>query len=106
MHALPQGSTKFSAVFRDAVSNAMIEVLGNSGARAIRYYIGPVDYDDPKDFHTRLKALLGPGALALENVIIQQLALLLGVPVFRLKPDDIVKSASLVRGLQKAKQGG
>ena len=106
MHTLPQGSTKFSTVFRDAVSDAMIEALGISGARAIRYYIGPVDYDDVKDLHTRLKALLGPGALALENVIIRQLALLLGLPVFRLKPDDIVKSASLARGMQKAKQGG
>lgn len=100
------GCAEFSEVFRDAVSNAMIEALGNSGARAIRYYIDPIDYDDVSDFHTRLKAILGPGALALENVIIRQLALQLVVPVLRLRPDDIVKSASLARGIQKAKQEG
>lgn len=106
MRTSPQGSTKFSTVFRDSVSNAMINALGNSAARAILYYIGPADYNDVSDFHTRLKAFLGPGTLALENVIIRQLAFQLGLPASRLKPDDIVKSASLARGMQKAKQGG
>lgn len=84
-------------MFRDSVSQALKEVLGDSCSRAVIYHLGPVDYDDAGDFHARLKAIFGTGVLSLEKVIVEKLALQMGVSVSTLRPDDIVKSVSLAR---------
>jgi hypothetical protein len=73
------------------------EVLGDSGSRAVFHHLGPLDYDDVEGFHAKLRAIFGTGALVLEMAIVQHLAVRIDVPVSTLRPDDIVKSASLAR---------
>lgn len=103
-HATSRGRPKFSEVFRDSVQSALKEVLGDSGSRAVIYHLGPVDYDDVEDFHARLKAIFGTGTPSLERVIVDQLALLMDVPVSTLRLDDIVKSVSLARASTKQRK--
>jgi hypothetical protein len=80
---------------------ALKEVLGNSGARATIYHLGPVDYGDAEDIHARLKAMFGSGALMLERAIVEQLAILMDLPAFKLESDDIVKSVTLARAISR-----
>lgn len=93
------GGEEFSKVFSEVVSSAMTEVLGDTGSRAALYHVGPVEYEDGVGLHARLEKIFGSGALSLETVIVRRLALRVGVPVSKLRPDDIVKSVSLARAL-------
>jgi hypothetical protein len=73
------------------------EVLGSSGSLAVFHHLGPLDYDDVESFHAKLKAIFGSGALVLEMAIVQHLAIRMDLPISTLRPNDIVKSASLAR---------
>ena len=103
-HATSRERPKSPEEFRDSVQSALKEVFGDSGSRAVIYHLGPVDYDDVEDFHVRLKAIFGTGTPSLERVIVDQLAILMDVPVSTLRPDDIVKSVSLARASTKQRK--
>ena len=83
-----------------------MEVLGDSAARAMSFYLRPLDFDDVEDFQKKLRAILGTGALALERVIVRHLALQLEVPASELKPEDLAGSASIGRGMLEKRGKG
>jgi hypothetical protein len=97
---------KFSDVFSEAVPGAMMEVLGDSAARAMSFYLRPLDFDDVEDFQKKLRAILGTGALALEKVIVRHLAHQLEVPASELRPADLAGSASIARGILEKRGKG
>jgi hypothetical protein len=96
------------AIFSNSVRVALVEVLGESGAASLSYYIslGPADVE-PGTVRDRLDKILGDGAVILERAIVTEfyrelnlpyevasiLALSPGAPVSRLAFESLVHAA-------------
>lgn len=104
--SIASGGRVFSDVFSEAVLGAMAEVLGDSGARAMSFYLRPLDFDDVESFQRKLRAILGTGSPALERVMVRHLASQLEVPSSELRPEDLGGSASIARRMLEKRGKG
>lgn len=69
-------------IVKDSIDLTLRNVLGESGAKAIFFYIGLVDYDrKAREFHVRLLSILGKGAYLMERRIIKDLYERLEIPL-------------------------
>jgi len=93
----PSADARFYAVLRDSISEGMKRVLGAEGTRATLYHLDLPSFDNPKEFHQRLKEIFGFGTASLERVILQQLHQSMGVIPALVKDDDFVNQVELAK---------
>jgi len=87
----------FAAILRDSISEGMTKVLGAGGTQAILYHLDLHEVDDPKKIHDKLFAILGPGTVALERVIVQSLHQSLALCPASGTDGDFAKQVELAR---------
>lgn len=68
-----EGQRPFQAMFNQAVTVGITEVLGSAGANATFYHLGLEQSADPRRVHERLVGFFGAGTQALEASILRVL---------------------------------
>lgn len=60
------GSSGLLSEMRESMATALVETLGNAGAKVTMNYVGLSESFDAKKMHTKLVELFGAGAASLE----------------------------------------
>ncbi len=83
---------EFGELLKEATERGLRNSIGDSAARAVLFHIAMEDWD-VDELNSKLKGLLGNGAISLELVILSELSTILGEEL-QLKDQDFVKRVS------------
>lgn len=64
----------------ESIIDGIRAALGTSSMKAILFHLGPVQLENPKEFHIKLFLIFGKGTEVLEKIIVKELFRRLSLP--------------------------
>ena len=77
---MQQEKKEFSEILRESIVDGVRLVLGEDVMKAVFLHLGPIQFENPSEFHNKLSCIFKQGAEVLEKMIVKELYQKLDVP--------------------------